>query len=405
LVRVVRARRAIIARMALHSLSSEEVVGELLGRISGPRTANEIAEELRARIDGYERLPPELSETEVLDACLQNLRLWAHWVTTGAPPSGEQLAFLRAAVRARATEGVPLVDLLRAYRLGGRLGWQILRRHATPDEQEALLDAAEVLMEYIDTVSEAVTTAYFDQRDLLTSEEERRTRVLVGRIVGGGPLSADELVLAERLGVPVRTGYRPFAVAIPGGPPRRHAVLAAQLRARGQGLAVTEGDRVFGLAWRELSVEALDAGPDVCLATLGETRRAGLAAARDELELLIDHARRTGRSGLIAREDHLPELLLARSPRLARLLETRILGPLREGCQADLVRTLETFVACRFDRARTSAALHVHRNTLGYRLRRIEEAAGIDLGSPRDLACVYLCLAASGQSTKSRTPA
>jgi len=38
--------------------------------------------------------------------------------------------------------------------------------------------------------------------------------------------------------------------------------------------------------------------------------------------------------------------------------------------------------------------LHIHRNTLAYRLRRIEEIAGVDLGSPRDLACTYLALAA-----------
>ena len=45
-------------------------------------------------------------------------------------------------------------------------------------------------------------------------------------------------------------------------------------------------------------------------------------------------------------------------------------------------------------RARTSRALHVHRNTLGYRLNRIEQLAGLDLARPRDVACVYLALAA-----------
>jgi DNA-binding PucR family transcriptional regulator len=44
------------------------------------------------------------------------------------------------------------------------------------------------------------------------------------------------------------------------------------------------------------------------------------------------------------------------------------------------------------DRGATSAALHVHRNTLAYRLRRIQEIAGLDLDDPRDLARVYLAL-------------
>ncbi len=54
---------------------------------------------------------------------------------------------------------------------------------------------------------------------------------------------------------------------------------------------------------------------------------------------------------------------------------------------------LQTLIACRLDRTATSAALHIHRNTLAYRLKRIEEITGLDLGSPRDLACVYVALA------------
>ena len=54
------------------------------------------------------------------------------------------------------------------------------------------------------------------------------------------------------------------------------------------------------------------------------------------------------------------------------------------------MRTLQTLVRCRCDRSVASAALNVHRNTLAYRLRRIEEITGLDLDNPRDLACVYL---------------
>jgi DNA-binding PucR family transcriptional regulator len=42
------------------------------------------------------------------------------------------------------------------------------------------------------------------------------------------------------------------------------------------------------------------------------------------------------------------------------------------------------------DRARASAAMHIHRNTLLYRLSRIEELTGLDLRRPRDLAIAYL---------------
>ncbi len=55
---------------------------------------------------------------------------------------------------------------------------------------------------------------------------------------------------------------------------------------------------------------------------------------------------------------------------------------------------LQTLVDCRFDRTAASARLNVHRNTLAYRLRRIEEMTELDLGSLRDLARVYVAMEA-----------
>lgn len=51
----------------------------------------------------------------------------------------------------------------------------------------------------------------------------------------------------------------------------------------------------------------------------------------------------------------------------------------------NLVQTLTTYLACGGDVTSASAALHVHRSTLYYRLGRIEEIAGVDLrdGSQR----------------------
>ena len=194
--------------------------------------------------------------------------------------------------------------------------------------------------------------------------------------------------------MPLRDCYVPFAAAIPGASPRRHAALAARLRGDGR-LAVTEGDRVFGLALTPLDADDLGEGPQALLALGEETPRATLATVREELRLLVDHGRRARLAGILTPASHALELLLARSPRIARALCQRILDPLvRGGEGADLVHTLRMLVRCGFDRARTSRALHVHRNTLGYRVNRIEQLAGIDLDEPRDVACVYLALAA-----------
>jgi hypothetical protein len=299
---------------------------------------------------------------------------------------------LREWTRARATEGVRLEDLLRSFGLAHQLGWRRLRRHARSDESGALLDLAGLLAQYLDRISAVVTETYLAEREVLVSEEERRTRSLLDRLCIDSPLDAPDMELAERLGVPVDCAYAPFSVVMPGRPPHRHAALAARLRRGGWRLAVTHSDCVVGLTWTPLDLVDLDEGPDVLLAIGEPTPRGDLRAAREELDLLAEHGRRMGLLGRLRAEDYLLEILLRRSPRLAERLRAKVLAPLPDDDHGELARTLQTLVGCRFDRTATSAALHIHRNTLAYRLGRIEEITRLDLGSPRDLAYVYVAI-------------
>jgi DNA-binding PucR family transcriptional regulator len=70
-------------------------------------------------------------------------------------------------------------------------------------------------------------------------------------------------------------------------------------------------------------------------------------------------------------------------PELRTFLE-EALGPLQEYDRqhgADLVRTLEAFFAANCSPKEAAALLHVHRNTVLYRLERITEITGLDLNS------------------------
>ena len=78
---------------------------------------------------------------------------------------------------------------------------------------------------------------------------------------------------------------------------------------------------------------------------------------------------------------HLP------SERQAENRYMRVLAELRdydEQHHGDLLRTLEVYLDSGNALAEASSALNVHRNTLLYRLRRIEELTGLDLRSPLD---------------------
>jgi hypothetical protein len=308
------------------------------------------------------------------------------------PPEGD-FDPLREWTRARAAEGVRLEDLLRSFALAHEVGWELLRGYARDDESSALLELAGLLAQYLGRVSAIVTHTYLAERELLVSEEERRTRTLLERLSVDAPLGGAEHELADRLEVPLDCAFAPFAVVLPGRPPHSHAALAARLRRGGWRLTVTQSDCVLGLTWTGLDLSDLGEGADTLLAIGRPTSRGQLAAAREEVELLAERARRLGMAGRLQVEDHLLELLLSRSPRLANQLRARVLAPLANDDHGELVHTLGALIAARLDRTAASAALHIHRNTLAYRLRRIEEITGLDLGSPRDLACVYAALA------------
>ena len=59
---------------------------------------------------------------------------------------------------------------------------------------------------------------------------------------------------------------------------------------------------------------------------------------------------------------------------------------------ADLIRTLEAFFNCHGNLSQTAEALIVHRNTLLYRMNRINEIAGIDLNRPETRLALHLAL-------------
>lgn len=87
-------------------------------------------------------------------------------------------------------------------------------------------------------------------------------------------------------------------------------------------------------------------------------------------------------------------LSLADREKLLNFCE-RTLGPLIDYDQrqrADLIKTLEAFFACHGNLSQTAEMLIVHRNTLLYRMNRINEIAQIDLNRPETRLALHLAL-------------
>ncbi|GAA3822141.1 PucR family transcriptional regulator ligand-binding domain-containing protein [Sphaerisporangium flaviroseum] len=114
------------------------------------------------------------------------------------------------------------------------------------------------------------------------------------------------------------------------------------------------------------------------------------------------HARRLAevRGGGVVTSDEIytHALLLATVPDdVRRSFADRILAPLFAydlRHQSELVRTLGTFLDCAGSWNTCSERLHVHVNTVRYRIRRVEELTGRDLSSMADRVDLFLALRA-----------
>lgn len=118
-------------------------------------------------------------------------------------------------------------------------------------------------------------------------------------------------------------------------------------------------------------------GPEAIARSYGQARSA------------VDTASRVGRSGVIAFEDLGIQRLLLQVPDLRELrtFSVDVLGRLAaEGPEQhrDLLATLVAWFEATGSPQRTARVLHVHPNTVAYRLRRVEEITGMRLDRGRD---------------------
>src|SRR4051794_3729473 len=218
----------------------------LAGRIDRDALAESMLATFQAEIAGYTRLPDSVSHGQVIAIIRENVDLCLDWIAGGGEPDQARFDDFCESAKNRATEGMPLEDLLHAYRTGGTMAWKALVAEANPEDRNALPRAAELVMSYLDMVSSIVTGAYLEERQQLASEQERGLRALLHALLDGAELDAGHQVTAARLGLPVGGPLAAFAVSLPGADASAHARTAAGLRAAGV-LAVTEGHRLIGL--------------------------------------------------------------------------------------------------------------------------------------------------------------
>ncbi len=374
-----------------------------LSRRMLPR-ADELAARLAQRIREQEPVYTEgylVSVEDLQQSCRDNLsyvlrRLGGEaQVPTDAPRE--------TGVR-RAEFAVPLSAVLQAFRIGGRLIWEMLIEEA-PDHptEEILLRSAADVWAVSDELADAAAEGYRSaSAELARHDTQLRSALLNslldGRLGDGSRLwESAALLKLPRHGAYVIVSAESRA---PGdeGVPRveerlRHRDVASvwRLDADFQDGLVTLRPRfgiedtcstLAGLAHGRVGVSEVFTGLEHSPAALRQARLACATAT-------------PGSTALVRFEQEPVAVLLVSAPDAAQGVVRRVLGPVLELPDTDraiLVDTVRVWLAQAGSSPAAATHLHVHRNTIRYRLRRVEELTSRTLADPLDVAEIHVAL-------------
>ncbi len=328
-------------------------------------------------------------------------------VRKGRPAERQDFPSTERQAGYRVRQAVSLADFLHAFRVSQLTLWEAVLRVAgeNPVTREAALGLVGQVMGVIEVGSSLAAEAYLNaqQHELAESDRIRRDvleDLLAGRDVSAGPkqamLRAAGLEPGTRLIVVSATSLRSAvggALAGPSTPQSSLDAVAAVRRITAQGFTVARQEEVVGVAPAPADAAAALTGALPHL--LPELRRHGLAvgvstahaglteipeayaeacAARDGLG---------GRAGVIALPllSSLDYLVLRHSETARRLIRAEVALFVREDLahEGHLVATFLEYVACDLNARTAAQRLHMHPNTVYYRLERIAERTGCDL--------------------------
>ena len=281
-------------------------------------------------------------------------------------------------------EGRSMNALLQAYRVGARVAWRRLSAAALAAgvEGERIAALAESVFEYIDELSAESAEGFALEQEASAGERQRLRERVVGLLLGDPPAEPAAVArAAEEVGWEVPAELAVVAIAADGEEPaaaaRRVGPSAIGASVEGRGVVVLgdpAGPGVRARVERALGDGRGAIGPGV---SPGGARRS-FERAVGALELVAD-------GGLVVAEEHLPVLLIGRDRALAGELAARALGPLEglpEGRRARLRETLAAGLENDRQPTPTAAALHLHPQTVRYRVRQLRDLFGDALDDP-----------------------
>ena len=348
--------------------------------------ADEITHAIAEAIPEYRQPMGGAFGRGVRDAIEETLRQFLDQL--GRPAAGERpgrevyIALGRGEYRA----GRALDALQGAYRLGARIAWQRISAAAITGglDRQTLALLAESIFAYIDEISAESIEGYASAQAAGAGERSRERQGLVRALVAG---TLDAAEAAER------------AAAADWPLPRRLAAIAAEHH-DAERFAAIVGEDAIGARVDDLvcvlvgdpdgtgRVERIARAVEERLAALGPSgpwTAAGESFARARACVRLAREGVLPAGGLIVAREQLGKLAMHAGPALLRELADARLAPLEDltpAARARLEATLLAWLRHQGNVAAIAAELHVHPQTVRYRLARLREQFGETLEDP-----------------------
>ncbi|WP_345635263.1 PucR family transcriptional regulator [Rugosimonospora acidiphila] len=370
-----------------------------------PRLLGEVRELLTEEWPDYARfLADEQDEVAVA------AEAFMHWLVEIAeqgltqpaedagPEAGAQVALFEEIGRIQWREGRDLTTLLSAYQVGARVAWHHVSSTALEIAvaPEALAALAEAVFVFIDQLSSASARGFVLEQSEAAVTRERLRDELVDLLLSDRSDSAAVRAAAGRVGWPL-----PRDVAV---------ILIDPENLVGQSV-LSRLDSSCLLIRRRALIGAIVPDP------VRPGRRQRLATALRGAGAVIGHpvplehlpssvriaevAATLQRSGVLEEDpvfvaEHLDAIIVHRDPRLLTALREQALAPLA-GLSATvnqrLTDTLASWLRHLGDRQAIAADLHIHPQTVRYRMGQLHDLFGAALDDPSARAKLTLALA------------
>lgn len=372
-----------------------------------PKLLGMTMEQVQAEVPYYRHLHPDQIDQEITEVTRQNLQLFVRLLQSGRLPEPSEIEFMMRSAANRAEERIPLPEVLAAYYAGFSACWRQLDDVVESGDVTAVVEIGSLVLAYLQVVTTAVTETYVETTSALAGREQEAREELLKRVLNATDTpehwydaGLDHWPECSVISLRHRSPRHDDTVTVAVEVRRRTRAIREALGALSGDVVLDDLSPTGGMVVLRGRVE-----PAALRTALGKVIRgkwhAGLAVSTDRENTpeaaqsahdCAEVAYRLGHpSGVHQINDLLLEVQVTR-PGPARTALCELLSPVAGN--SELMDTLTTYVDESHRRAQTAERLHVHPNTLDYRLRRVRELTGLDPNEPEGRQLIRAALVA-----------